>query len=46
MGSAHGPPKEFFSAPRASVWSKSKGGQAPRASPLDPPLSLTLSAND
>ena len=32
-------PKKFFSAPRASVWSKNKGGgRAARAPPLDPPL--------
>ena len=37
-------PKEFFSALRASAWSKNKGGgeaggeRAPRAPPLDPPL--------
>ena len=31
--------KTFFSAPRASVWSKNKGGgRAPRAPPLDPPV--------
>ena len=32
--------KEFFSALRASVWSKNKRGrgQAPRAPPLDQPL--------
>ena len=31
--------KEFFSALRASVWSKNKGGgQASRAPPLDPLL--------
>ena len=28
----------FFSAHRASVWSKNKGRRAPRAPPLDPPL--------
>ena len=30
--------KNFFSALRASVWSKDKGGPGPRAPPLDPPL--------
>ena len=31
--------KKFFSAPRASFWSKNKeGGWAPRAPPLDPPV--------
>ena len=30
--------KEFFSALRASVWSKNKGGPGPRAPPLDPSL--------
>ena len=30
--------KEFFSALRASVWSKNKGGRVPRAPPLDPSL--------
>ena len=29
---------KFFSALRASVWSKNKGGRALRASPMDPPL--------
>ena len=33
-------PKKIFSALRASVWSKNKGGPAPRATPLD----LTLRA--
>ena len=35
-----GSPKKFFSAHRASVWSKNKGGRGrvPRAPPLDPPL--------
>ena len=34
--------KKFCSALRASVWSKNKvgGGRAPRAPPLDPPLSV------
>ena len=30
--------KKKFSALLASVWSKNKGGPAPRAPPLDPPL--------
>ena len=31
-----GDPKKDFSAPRASAWSKNKGGaRAPRAPPLD-----------
>ena len=35
--------KKFFSALRASFWSKNKGGpRAPRAPPLDPPLALQL----
>ena len=33
-------PNKLFSALWASFWSKSKGGQAPRAHPLDPPLSV------
>ena len=34
--------KKFFSAPRASVWFKNKGGaRAPRAPPLDPLLQGT-----
>ena len=33
-------PKNFFSALRASVWSKSQGG-GPPAPPLDPPLPST-----
>ena len=32
--------KNFFSVLRASVWSKIRGEQAPRAPPLDPPLEL------
>ena len=37
-----GPGRFFFSALRASVWSKNKGeGRAPRAPPLDPPLMTT-----
>ena len=31
----------FFPALRASVWSKNKGGPAPRAPPLDAPLLFT-----
>ena len=30
--------KQNFSALRVSVWSKNKGGLAPRAPPLDPPM--------
>ena len=30
--------KKIFSALWTSVWSKKKGGMAPRAPPLDPPL--------
>ena len=33
--------KKFFSLLRVSFWSKNKGGRAPRAPPLDPPL-LTI----
>ena len=34
-----GSDKKFFSAPRASIWSKNKGGPGPpRAPSLDPPL--------
>ena len=33
------PPEKFFSALRASFWSKNKGGgRVPRAPPLDPPM--------
>ena len=32
--------KNFFSARRASIWSKNKGGRAPRAPALDPPLNM------
>ena len=32
--------KKSFSALRASVWSKNKGGRAPQSPPLDPPLLL------
>ena len=40
-------PGKFFSALRASVWSRNKGGgegvgQAHRAPPLDPPLIVML----
>ena len=41
-------PEKFFSALRASVWSRNKGGggggvgQAHRAPPLDPPLIVML----
>ena len=31
-------PKNIFSALRTSVWSKNKGGRAPQAPPLDPPM--------
>ena len=30
--------QNIFPSLRAWVWSKNKGGQAPRAPPLDPPL--------
>ena len=33
--------QKFFSALRASVWSKNKGGRNPPAPPLDPPLVTT-----
>ena len=33
-------PKKFFSALGASVWFKNKGGRAPRAPPLGPPLTF------
>ena len=33
-----GSPKKFFPSLRDSVWSKNKGGRAPWAPPLDPPL--------
>ena len=33
----------LFSALRASVWSKNKGGRTPRAPPLDPPLRMVKS---
>ena len=39
----HGLPPNFFSALRASVWSKNKGGRAP---PLDPPLDSFVTADD
>ena len=43
-------PKELFSALRASVWSKNKGGggraRVPRASPLDPPLDFVAVTYD
>ena len=35
-------PQKTFSALRASVWSKTKGGPGPRAPPLDPLLVCTL----
>ena len=40
-------PEKFFSALRASIWSRNKGGggvggQAHRAPPLDPPLIVML----
>ena len=41
-GGGGGGLKEFFSAHRASVWSKNKGGRLPWASPLDPPLPTPL----
>ena len=34
--------KKDFSALRASVWSKNKGGRPPRGPPLDPPLPKRL----
>ena len=34
-------PKKSFSTLQALVWSKNKGGGAPRAPPLDPPLNKT-----
>ena len=37
-GGATGLKNFFFSALRASVWSKYNGGQAPRPPLLDPPL--------
>ena len=38
-GGGEGTPKNFFSAFRASVWSKDKGGgRPPRAPPMEPPL--------
>ena len=33
--------KKIFSALRASVWSRNKGGRPPRAPPLDSPLIFT-----
>ena len=36
-------PNIFFSALRASVWSKNKGGRAP---PLDPPLDSLVTADE
>ena len=33
--------KKIFSALRASVWSRNKGGRAPRDPPLDSPLIFT-----
>ena len=42
-GGGAGLSKKFFSAVRASVWSKNKGGAwAPRAPPLDPPLLISV----
>ena len=37
-----GCPAQFFSAIQVSVWSKNKGGGAPRALPLYPPLQTGL----
>ena len=34
--------KKTFSAHRASVWSKNKGGRATWAPPLDPPLEYAI----
>ena len=39
----HGLPPKFFSALRASVWSKNEGGRAP---PPDPPLDSLVTADD
>ena len=37
--------KIYFSTLRASVWSRNKGGRAPRAPPLDPPSARCLQLN-
>ena len=39
-------PKIFFSAIRALVWSKNKEGGAPRAPPLDSPLTGMKTINE